>query len=162
MMGCRAFENIMNHANAVLAEMVAEGELTAAERARMTLKAHPRRTSDLKAPFAGEGVFQDLTLEEFEMSTLPDAAWADYQQDGNKQSLATKHTLFFRAVFMPSLASALDGIRSGDAEALRIFGDRMEGRLKGRLATEPAAMNSFVQIIVLAKRSDPSSVHAPG
>jgi hypothetical protein len=82
---------------------------------------------------------------------------------GRKQaSLATKHTLFFRAVFMPSLASALDGIRSGDAEALRIFGDRMEGRLKGRLATEPAAMNSFVQIIVLAKRSDPSSVHAPG
>jgi hypothetical protein len=42
-------------------------------------------------------------------------------------------------------------VRSGDAEALRIFGDHLEAGLKRRLASQPAAMHSFVQTIVLAK-----------
>jgi hypothetical protein len=66
--------------------------------------------------------------------------------------LATKHALFFRSVFMPTLASALDRVRSGDAEALRVFGDRLEAGLKRRLASQPAAMHSLVQTIVLVKQ----------
>jgi hypothetical protein len=152
--GLSGFENIMDQANAVLAEMVADGALMAEERARMVLRAYPRRRCDLLAPFArGGGSFQHLTVEDLEMSALPDAAWTDYERDGNKGGLATKHALFFRSIFMPSLASALDRVRSGDTEALRIFGDRLEAGLKRRLASQPAAMHSFVQIIVLAKRA---------
>jgi hypothetical protein len=150
--GLSGFENIMDQANAVLAEMVADGALMAEERARMVLRAYPRRKCDLLAPFARDGRFQDLTVEDFEMSALPDAAWTDYEGDGDKEALAIKQALFFRSVFMPSLASALDRIRSGDNEALRIFGDRLEAGLKRRLASQPAAMHSFVQTIVLAKR----------
>src|ERR1700733_12821716 len=104
----------MDQANAVLAEMAAGGSLTVDERARMTLRAHPRRNGDLVAPFARDGCFQHLTVEAFETNALPDAAWTDYQQDGNQEGLATKHALFFRSVFVPSLASALDLVRSGD------------------------------------------------
>ena len=149
--GLSGFENIMDQANAVLAEMVADGALIADQRARMVLRAYPRRKCDLPAPFAVDGHFQHLAVEDFEMSALPDGAWTDYERDGNNESLATKQALFFRSVFMPSLASALDRVRSGNAEALRIFGDGLEAGLKRRLASQPAAMHSFVQTIVLAR-----------
>jgi hypothetical protein len=150
--GTSGFENIMDHANAVLAQMVADGAIMAEERARMVLGAHPRRKRDLLAPFARDGNFQHLTVEDFEMSELPDAAWMDYERDGDKEALATKHALFFRSVFMPTLASALDRVRSGDAEALRVFGDRLQAGLKRRLVSQLAAMHSLVQTVVLAKK----------
>jgi hypothetical protein len=149
--GSSGFENLMNQANAVLAEMVASGTITVEERARMTLGAHPRKNGDLLAPFARDGRFQNLTVENFEMRALPDAAWADYERDGNKQDLASKHALFFSSVFVPSLASALDLVRAGDTKALGVFGDRLVAELKRRLATQPAAINSFVQTIVLVR-----------
>jgi hypothetical protein len=151
--GSSGLENTMDQANAVLAEMVVDGAITAEERARMVLGSHPRRKRELLAPFARDKHFQHLTVEDFEMFELPDIAWTDYERDGDKGALATKHALFFRSVFMPSLASALDGVRSGDAEALRIFGNRLETGLKKRLASRPTAMHSFVQTIVLAKRA---------
>jgi hypothetical protein len=61
--------------------------------------------------------------------------------------------LFFRSIWMPSLGSALDRVRSGDAEALRIFADHLEAGLKRRLASHPVPMRPLVQTIVLAKRS---------
>ncbi len=151
--GFSGFENIMDQANAVLTEMVADGVLMAEERAQMALGTYPRRKRELLAPFARDGRFQHMTVEDFEMSALPDTAWNDFERDGNKEALATKHALFFRSIFMPSLASALERVRSGDAEALHIFGDRLEAGLKRRLASQPAAMHSFVQTIVLAKRA---------
>ncbi len=151
--GTSGFENIMDQANAVLAEMVADGAIVASERARMVIGAYPRRKSELLAPFALEGRFHDLTVEAFEMSALPDAAWNDFEQDGNKETLAAKHALFFRSIFMPSLASALDRVRAGDPDATRIFGDQLEDRLKRRVASQLRPMHSFAQTIVLAKQS---------
>src|SRR6516164_3435112 len=151
--GLSGFERIMDEANAVLGEMVADGSITSEERAGMVLGSYPRRKRDLLAPFANDGNFQHLTVEDIEMFNLRDAAWADYERDGNKDALATKHSLFFRSIFMPSLASALDRVRSGDADAVRIFGDRLEAGLKRRLASQPRAMHSLVQTIVLAKRT---------
>jgi hypothetical protein len=141
--GVSGFENMFDQANLVLADMVAEGAITAQERARMTLLAFPRRKAGLLAPFAN-GPFQQLTVEDFEMSSLPDAAWNEYKQDGNKEALAAKHALFFRSVFMPSLASALDRVREGDAEALRASADRLEAGLKRRMA-KPADSHEFLR-----------------
>ena len=150
--GITGFERIMDQANAVLADMVADGALTAEDRARMTIGNYPRRKSELLAPFERDGRFQQLSVEEFETAELPDAAWTDYERDGNREVLATRHARFFRSTFMPSLASALDPVRSGDAEALRLFADRLEAGLRERVASQPSAMHSFVQIIVFAKR----------
>jgi hypothetical protein len=42
---------------------------------------------------------------------------------------------------------------AGDAAAYRGFADRLEDKLKRRLASQPAALHSFVQTIVLGKQS---------
>jgi hypothetical protein len=151
--GSSGFEHLMDQANEVLTDMVTAGAITDEERARMVLQAYPRRKSELMAPFADEGRFQDLVVERFEVSAVPDPAWNDYEQDRNKEALAKKQSLFFRSVFMPSLAAALDHVRAGDAEAVRIFGDRLQIGLTSRLESQPKAMHSLVQTIVLAKLS---------
>jgi hypothetical protein len=148
--GLSGFEALMNHANESLAEMVADGVIRAEERARMVLGSYPRRKAELLAPFASNGKFQQLVVEDCEWYGLADAVWADYERDGDKQALATRNALFFRSIFVPSLASALD--RAGDVEVCRAFADQMESRLKRRLASQPSPMHSFVSTIVLAKQ----------
>ena len=117
----------------------------------MTVGNYPRPKRDLLAPFAVNGGFQQLAVEACEMVEFPDAAWTEYQRDGNKEALVTKHVLFFRSIFVPSLASALVRVRTGHAEALGAFGNQLEQRLRRRLLSQPAATHSFVQTIVLAK-----------
>lgn len=150
--GSAGLEPIFDAANAVLEEMVADGEITSEERSGMVLGAYPRRKRELLAPFGDKGEFQQLTVEDLQMFELPDAAWTDYQRDGDKEALAGKQALFFRSIFVPSLASALVRVRAGDAEALGTFGDRLEQRLKQRLINQPVSTHSFVQVMVLAKK----------
>lgn len=142
-------EDLFDQANMALAEVVEEGAITADERKHMALAGYPRRKSELLAPFAHDGQFRRLTVEYCECSALPDDAWADYERDGNKDVLATRHAQFFRAVFAPSLACALTG--ASDAAA-RAFAERVEDRLKRRLMNRPAPLHTFVQTIVLAKQ----------
>jgi hypothetical protein len=150
------FEPLMDHANAALAEMVDEGALRADDRQRMVLGSCPRRRCDLLAPFQPSGQFQNLSVECCEMSWVADAVWADYQRDGNREALATKHALFFRSVFVPSLALALT--EAHDAGRRRLFADRLEELLKRRLADRPEPMHSFVQTMVLAKGDSASGI----
>jgi hypothetical protein len=149
--GSSGFTHVIDEANAALEEMVADGAITPEERSRMTVGNYPRRKRDLLAPFAANGAFQQLAVEDCQMVELPDSAWTDYQRDGNKEALVTKHALFFRSIFAPSLGSALVREHAGHAEVLAAFGDQLEQRLRRRLASQPAATHSFVQIIVLAK-----------
>src|SRR3984957_14653940 len=150
--GTSGFENIMDQANALLAELGVGGGLTVDERAQMVLRSHLRRKRDLLAPFARDAGFQQLTVEDLDTSMLPDAAWTDFERDGDREGLAAKQASFFRSVFASALASALDHVRSGDPEAFRLFGDRLEAGLQRRLASQPAPMHSFVQSLVLAKQ----------
>jgi hypothetical protein len=145
------FEGLMDHANAVLAEMVGEGAIRADERERMVLGTYPRRKSDLLAPFQADSRFQGLTVECCELISLADSAWGEYERDGNKQALATKHALFFRSIFVPSLALGLT--EAHDPEQRRLFADQFENGLKGRLANQPAPLHSFVEAMVLAKQN---------
>ena len=147
--GWSGFEELCDHANAALGEMVEESLITADERARMVLGAYLRRKSDLLAPFQREGRFQNLLVEASELASLPDGAWANYVQDGNTKSLAARHALFFRTTFAPSLAAALTAT-PGD-ERYRRFGDQLEDRLKRRLAVNPAPLNSLVSTMLLVK-----------
>src|SRR5262249_56548059 len=93
---------------------------------------------------------QQLVVGDCAFSGPEDAAWAEYRRDGDAEALAAKHALFFRSIFAPSLASALGG--DGDVEERRAFTRQLEMRLKRRLASQPAALHSFVGTIVLAKR----------
>ena len=149
--GSTGFNHLVDEANAVLKEMVDDSLITADERLRMTLGVYPRRKRDLLAPFSKTGKFEQLTAEVCEMSQHPDASWLECERDGDKATLITKHVLFARSILLPSLASALAQVRAGDTEAIGVFGDQLEERLKRRLANRPAATHSFVQTIVLAK-----------
>jgi hypothetical protein len=148
--GVAGFESIFDHANAVLAEMVDEGEIKAEERERIVLGAYVRRLSDLVAPFGTEGQFNGLIAECCEMSVLPDAAWLSYEQHGDKELLAAKHASFFRATFMPSLTQQSIE-QAASVEQQHHFADRFEQRLKRRLADEPGPLHSYVQLLVVAK-----------
>jgi hypothetical protein len=150
--GLVGLEPVFDHANAALEEMVADGVITPEERSKMALGAHPRRKRDLLAPFAGEGKFQQLNVEDFAMSEVSDAAWDQYDRDRDTEALASKRALFFRSIFVPSLACALNPARRSNGEAPRTFADQLEQRLRRRLASHPAAIDSFVQTILLAKR----------
>jgi hypothetical protein len=72
--GIPGLEDLMDHANATLAEMVDEGAITADERARMVLGVWPRRRRDLLAPFARDGEFCDLKVEHCETNVVADPA----------------------------------------------------------------------------------------
>ena len=147
--GHTGFLGLMDHANAVLAEMVDAGEISAHERERMILGSYPRQKRELLAPFAEQGHFHRLSVETYETFANPDPAWEDYERDGDKATLAKRYALFFRSTFVPSLGSAL--VEARDEARLRAFGDQMEEGLKRRLAREPAALDILVQVLVLAK-----------
>ena len=148
--GVSGLEDLMDHANAVLAEMVHEGALRPEEREQMVLGSYPRRRCDLLAPFQADRQFRDLSVEACDLFSLADAIWADYERDGNNEARATRQALLFRSIFVPSLALSLT--EAHDAEQRRIFSDRFENGLKRRLATQPAPLHSFVQTLVVAKR----------
>jgi hypothetical protein len=141
---------ITDHANAVLLELVTTGLITAEERGRMTLASCPRRERDLLAPFAGRGQFKGLALEHCTASEGADAAWDEYQLDKDAEALARKRALFFRAIFMPSLAQALGPSRS--PEERQAFGAALEAGLVRRLVDYPTRMDHLVGMIVLAKQ----------
>jgi hypothetical protein len=122
----------------------------------MVVAGFPRRRSDLLAPFAKDDEFCGLVVERCETSMLPDAAWADYEEDGNKELLATRHAQFFRSVFTPSLSCALT--EAADAAACRAFADRLEDALKRRFVKRPTPLHSFVHTIVLAKQDSAGTV----
>ena len=140
--GVAGFEPLFNIANTALSEMVGEG----LERAQMVLGNYARRRSQLLDPFRHNGQFHSLTVEHCDLSQLPDAAWADFQRDGNKEVLVSRRAAFFRAIFVPSLACAIP-----DPARRLGFADHMEQKLKQRLAANPAPFHSFVQTMVLAK-----------
>jgi hypothetical protein len=154
--GVTGLEPLMDHANAVLAEMVDEGALRADERERMVLGACPRRRCDLLAPFQRSGQFQNLSVECCDLSWVADGAWADYERDGNNEALANRQALLFRSIFVPSLALGLT--EAHDAGQRRIFADRFEDGLKRRLADQPTPSHSYVQTMVLAKRDSASGI----
>ena len=145
--GTTGFEALFEHANESIAEMVAKGAITAEERRRIVLGAYPRRRNQLMEPFRADNRYCGLTVERYELSALADAAWSDYEHDGNAEVLAKRHAAFFRAIFVPSLAIAL-----ADARKRQSFADELEETLARRLAHRPVPLHSVVQTIVLAKQ----------
>jgi|HubBroStandDraft_1064217.scaffolds.fasta_scaffold00898_11 long-chain acyl-CoA synthetase len=151
------FEALMDHANAVLAEMVDEGTIRPDERKRMVVGSYARRSRDLLAPFEREGHFQGLSVECCDFSELvdPSLAASDPDADANTNAIASHLAQIFRATYAPSLASALAGARNGEGRA---FADRLESGLKRRLANQALPLHTFVQTMVLAKQDSTKAV----
>jgi hypothetical protein len=149
--GDMGIEDFLNQVNTVLAGMVEDGSIGADERARMVVGSLARNRRDLTAPFEPGGEFRGLNLESCEVQAVEDAAWAEYEKDGNLEALVMKHTLFFRTIFGPSLTHGLRDAE--DAERCRRFSDRLEAGLKEVHGKEPGPLRTFVETMVLAKNS---------
>jgi hypothetical protein len=152
--GTFGFDEVLDQANAALAEMVAEGALTADERARMVHGGVPRPLRDLVAPFARDPNFAGLRLEHSEAFPVPDIVWNAFEKDGDREALARARASFFRVTFAPTLAGALEN--PGDPERRRAFFDRVEAGLQRRLLEAPAPVRALIAAVVLAKREAPS------
>ena len=125
--GGSGLEPVFSSANAVLVELVNERVIDADERKRMVLGSYPRRKAQLLEPLRADGQFQSLSVEHCELFELADAAWTDYQVNGDLQALVSRHAAFFRASFVPSLSSSIS-----DAEKRNTFADCLEQKLKKR------------------------------
>src|SRR5579864_271385 len=68
------------------------------------------------------------------MSEVSDPAWDQYVFDRAEEALASKGTLFFRSIFVPSLACALNPARARNGESAGTFADQLEQHLKRLLA----------------------------
>jgi len=145
--GVAGLEPLFDQANAAIAEMVAEGSLRAEERSRMVLPVYARRRAQLLEPFDSAGHFEGLVVEQCELGEVPDAIWAEYQRSGEAQAFAKHYAAFIRAVFVPTLATAL-----ADPASRNHFADQLETKLRQRLAEHPQPFHSFVQTMVLAKQ----------
>jgi hypothetical protein len=141
---------LMDRANEVLSELVDAGLITSEERGRMTLASCPRRQSDLLAPFAKRGEFHRLVVEHCTTSAGADTVWDEYQLDKDAEALAKKRALFFRAIFVPSLAQALGPTRG--VEERQAFSAALELGLRRRMVDHPARIENPVGMIVLAKQ----------
>lgn len=150
--GSLGLEPIFDHANAVLEEMAAEGAITSEERSRMVVAGYARRMQDLRAPFSNDKEFHQLTVEDSAIFEVSDSTWTQYELDRDREALASRRALFFRSIFVPSLACALSPARTGNGAGVRVFADQMEQRLKRRLASHLTAMPSLAQAILLAKK----------
>jgi hypothetical protein len=148
--GLHGLELLMDHANAVLGDMVAEKRISAAERQRIVLPAHPKSLKDLMAPFERNGGFHGLIVEHCDVFAGPDPAWEAFQQDGDSKTLAINRAGFFRAAFGPTFASALENSRTS-AERVA-FSDRLEQGLVSRVAKDPTEMRLVIGTMVIAKQ----------
>jgi hypothetical protein len=145
------FAALMDQANIVLSDLVAKGVITTEEREQMALAIYPRSESDLLAPFSRDGQFRGLAVEHCATFPVPDTVWEQYLCDNNADALAEKRAGFFRAIFAPSLAQALDPKRHPE-ERLEFLAALAEG-VRARMVSHPAPADNLVRIIVLDKQA---------
>jgi hypothetical protein len=129
---------------AALLQMVEEGLVRADEVDRMAIPTVGRSRADLLAPFAEDGHFVDLSIEQIEVFLGEDKIWAQFEADGDAQAFAAQWAAFSRASVFLTLASGLKGGRDDPRAAT--FVDRLESGMKARLAAAPERM-----LIPLAK-----------
>ena len=142
------FGPVMDHLQAALTELVAEGFVAPGEHARMAIPTVGRSRTDLLAPFAGGGRFAGLEVVQLDVFTGPDPIWDAFEATGEVGPLARAWAAFTRAFASPTLAAALDGASAARAAA---FADRLEADLVERFATAPVRMPITLGCVHLVK-----------
>jgi SAM dependent carboxyl methyltransferase len=145
------FVALMDQANSVLSDLVARKIVSTQERDQIGLAIYPRSEPELLAPFSRDGLFHGLTVEECVTLPVPDTVWEEYMRNKDAEALAKKRAGFFRAVFAPSLAEALEPNRNPQ-ERLEFLA-ALEDGLRARMVSHPAPADNLVRIVVLAKQA---------
>ncbi len=145
------FATLMDQANFVLSDLVARRVITTEEREQMALAIYPRSEPELLEPFSRDGKFNSLTVEQCATFPVPDTVWEEYVRDKDAEALAKKRAGFFRAIFAPSLATALKPSRSPQERFE--FLAALENCLRARMVGHPVPADNLVRIVVLSKQA---------
>ena len=145
--GSSGAEALMDTANAVLTGMVSDGQLGAAEYARMTIPTWNRTQAEFLAPLRDGPVAQAWTPEEHELLRAPDTLLEEYERFGDAGAFAAAVVDFFDAAFMPSLLSALDSARSPDQTDA--FVSEFKRRFAERIASDPPSVETHWHVLLL-------------
>ena len=147
--GDAGFEPGFDHLQAALTEFVAEGFVTPAEHARMTIPTVGRSRTDLLAPFAADGRFAGLEMVQVDTFACPDPIWEAFEASGDAKVLGLRWAAFTRAWASPTLAAALNSTSATGRTA--DFGDRLETELAKRFAAAPARLPMTLGRVHLVK-----------
>jgi SAM dependent carboxyl methyltransferase len=126
-------------------DLVEEGVIREEEARRMVIPTYGRSRQEFMAPFASNGSFSGLAMEEIEVFSGEDRIWAEFQNNGDALAFGARWAAFSRASVGPTLAASLDPDRAAE------FIYRLEARMTARLSAAPEPMLIPLAKLVLAK-----------
>ncbi len=133
-----------------LAELAADGLITADEMSRMCIPTVGRREADFVAPFAPSGRFERLEIEHLKVFDAEDRFWSRYQTDHDLVAFGARWAGFARAATFPALSTALAG-GPADPRAPKMF-DLLEAGVAERLRATPEQLRIPQAQLVLVKQ----------
>ncbi len=116
-------------------DLIADGKLTEAERARMVIPTVGRGRAQLLRPFDTRRHFAGLKVENLDIFLGEDRIWEQYERDKDAAAYGARWAAFSRASVFPTMARALDDAKN-PARVLA-FLDDAEKRMATRLAKHP-------------------------
>jgi hypothetical protein len=147
-LGQRALVNAIYGAMLDLQE---SGFLRAEEVRRMVIPSMARTRDEYLAPFAADGHFGALRVEDIEIYLGEDYFWSAYERGGDAQTYGAQWAAFSRASAFPSLAKYLDP-DSEDGRAEQFF-TRLESAMAARVAAKPERVLIPLCKMLLAKEA---------
>jgi hypothetical protein len=130
-------------------DLVQEGFVKEEEARRMVIPTVGRSRQEFMAPFALNGSFSNLALEDIEVFSGEDQIWAEFQNNGDSLAFGARWAAFSRASVGPTLATSLDSGEGRAAEFMR----RLEARMAARLSSAPQPTLIPLAKMVLLKES---------
>lgn len=143
--GTSGAEPLMGTLSEVARGLVAEGVLSAAELARMTLPTWNRTPAEYLDPLADPHA--PLALMEHATATLPDVFLTRHAQHGDAARLADEATAFVRAFTEPSLLAGLDPGRD-PGERAHIAGRLFDG-VHARALADPECVRADWRVMAM-------------
>jgi hypothetical protein len=132
-----------------LEDLVAQGEITAAELARMVIPTVGRGRGDLLAPFDASGRFAGLSMSQLDIFLAEDRIWKEYEVDRDPSAYGARWAAFSRASVFPTMALALE--QANDPARVARFMTLEESRMAARLAERPEPCVMPLAKLVLTK-----------
>ena len=144
-------EGLIDLANAVLQQLVKDGELDPEEYEEMAIPTYYRTAQEWKEPFTSDSNFP-LSLDHFEEFALPDVYLEHFQHDGDAQVFAEAYAGFFKAAFVPCLFVGRSDKRTSESRQQVI--DLFSQKLQSALAQDPKRYSCrwVIHLMLISKK----------
>jgi hypothetical protein len=140
-------EGLLDMANSVLQEMVADGSLAADDYRGMVVPTYYRTREEFLAPLAREPTPGRFQLESSKQTALADPLWAEFERTNDLDTYSKRASDFLRAFTEPALFGALGARES--PQVAKATADDFYARLATAVAREPEqAVCSWYMILL--------------